>query len=178
MQMRVGGRFSLTALVILASEFFSLVLSAVRSPKHCLHTIKATKRDLPCPVNAIMNQAASVRHKICSCSFCSLICVARHLWQPNAIVAQGIDSTLSPCTGQYVGGFSRYNQHMHGLQVFQVTQCQETGVFFERKHSGVGEIVGICGAEVCFGAAIQHLNESYVTHATDEETEIRKSFLE
>ena len=37
MQMRVGGRFSLTALVILASELFSLVLSAVRSPKHCLH---------------------------------------------------------------------------------------------------------------------------------------------
>ena len=67
--MRVGGRFSLTALVILASELFSLVLSAVRSPKHCLHTIKATKRDLPCPVNAIMNQAASVRHKICGCSF-------------------------------------------------------------------------------------------------------------
>ena len=128
-QMRVGGRFSLTALVILASELFSLVLSAVRSPKHCLHTIKATKRDLPCPVNAIMNQAASVRHKIYGCSFCRLICVARHLRQPNAIVAQGIDSTLSPCTGQYVGGFSRYNQHMHGLQVFQVTQCQETGVF-------------------------------------------------
>ena len=127
--MRVSGRFSLTALVILASELFSLVLSAVRSPKHCLHTIKATKRDLPCPVNAIMNQAASVRHKIFGCSFCRLICVARHLRQPNAIVAQGIDSTLSPCTGQYVGGFSRYNQHMHGLQVFQVTQCQETGVF-------------------------------------------------
>ena len=74
MQMREGGRFSLTALVIVASELFSLVLSAVRSPKHCLHTIKATKRDLPCPVNAIMYQ------------------------------------------------------HMHGLQVFQVTQCQETGV--------------------------------------------------
>ena len=44
MQMRVGGRFSLTALEILASELFSLVLSAVRSPKHCLHTIKATKQ--------------------------------------------------------------------------------------------------------------------------------------
>ena len=129
MQMRVVGRFSLTALLILASELLSLVLLAVRSPKHYLHTIKATKRDLPCPVNAIMNQAASVRDKICGCSFFRLICVARHLRQPNAIVAQGIDSTLSPCAGQYVGGFSRYNQHMHGLQVFQVTQCQETGVF-------------------------------------------------
>ena len=131
MQMRVAGRFFLTALVILASELFSRVMSAVQSPKHCLHTIKATKRDFPRPVNAIMNQAASVCHRICGCSFCRLICVARHSRQPNAIIAQGIDSTLGPYTGQYVGGFSRYNQHMHGLQAFQVTQCQETGVFLK-----------------------------------------------
>ena len=106
------------------------------------------------PVNAIMNQAASARHRICGCSFCRLICEALILlW--------------APYTGQYVGGFSRYNQHMHGLQAFQVTQCQETGVFLNG-NTGVGEIVGICGAKVCFGVAIQHLNGSYVTHATDE----------
>ena len=102
MQMRVGGRFSPTVLVILASELFSRVMSAVQSPKHCLHTIKATKRDFPRPVNAVMNQAASVRHRICGCSFCRLIRVARHSRQPNAIIAQGIDSTLGPYTGQSV----------------------------------------------------------------------------
>ena len=103
-------------------------MAAVQSPKH-LHTIKATKRDFPRPVNAMMNYAGSVRHRICGCSFCRLICVARHSRQPNAIIAQGIDSTLGTYTGQYVAGVSRYNQHMHGIQAFQVSQCQETAVF-------------------------------------------------
>ena len=127
--MRVGGLFPLTALVIWASELFSRVMSAVQSPKHCLHTIKAMKRNFPRPVNAIMNQAVSVRHRIGGCSFCRLICVARHSRQPNAIIAQSIDSTLGIIRANMWVGLAGITSTCMDLRLSKWSSTRKLGYF-------------------------------------------------